>query len=261
MAMYDLDPTRASVWWAKNVGTAEAARHLSGLNAVMPADAIIDEMLFAPCGYSMNCCDNLTGAHATVHVTPQEICSFASYECAVLDPTAVGATIRTVIDVFKPGRFSISLSDLADPELEQFAALAIGSGTGDSCDYSVSDQAVERLSCGSIRGSQIFASFVTAPVDFPLGTTAHQQKPEHVPDLSTLLAAHGVPVIDECVDPQMFRQHISENGLDAPFYIADLGAVEKRFRLWQKLLPHVEPWYAVKCNPDEILLGTLQPLG
>ena len=269
MAMYDLDPTQASVWWAKNVGTAEAARHLSGLDAVMPADGTIDEMLFAPCGYSMNSCDNLTGAHATVHVTPQEVCSFASYECTVLDPTAVGATIRSVIDVFKPGRFSISLSDLADPELEQFAALAIGSVAGDSCDYAVSDHAVERLSCGSMRGSQVFASFVATPMDltmdlpadFPLGIAAHQQQLEHVPDLSTLLAAYGVPVIDECVDSQMFRQHISENDLDAPFYIADLGAVEKRFRLWQKLLPRIEPRYAVKCNPDEILLGTLHALG
>jgi ornithine decarboxylase len=108
---------------------------------------------------------------------------------------------------------------------------------------------------------------VAAPIDFPLDLAQQQQQqqqqqlPAPVPGLWTLLAAHGVPVIDECVDAQMFRQQISEKGLDAPFYIADLGAVEKRFRLWQKLLPRVEPRYAVKCNPDEILLGTLQALG
>ena len=85
------------------------------------------------------------------------------------------------------------------------------------------------------------------------------------PKLASLLKAHGVPVIDERVSPAMFRRRIAEqragDALDAPFYIADLGAAEKRFRLWQRLLPRVEPRYAVKCNPDEMLLGTLQALG
>ena len=259
MAMYDLDPTYATVWWQKNVGTAEAARRLSGLDAVMPADCSIDEMLFTPCGYSMNCFDNITGAHATVHVTPQEVCSFASYECTVLDPTAVGATIRSLIDVFKPGRFSVSLVDLADPSLENADALTIANGSGD---YAVAEQQIERWSCGSIRGSQLHASFVATPTDFYRDAQPWLAKP--VPELSSFLASHGVPVIDESAKltvPQLFQQQITEFGLDAPFYIADLGVVEKRVRLWQQLLPRVEPRYAIKCNPDELLLGTLQALG
>lgn len=264
MAMYDLDPANASVWWEKNVGTAEEARHRSGLNGVLPTDSTIDEMLFAPCGYSMNCFDNRTGAHATVHVTPQQVCSFASYECTVLDPTAVGATIRSVIDVFRPGRFSISLIDLAGSELEETAALPTNIGPADSCDYAVSAQHLERLACGGISGTQVFASFLQAPVDSSLDHVAQQWLPEPVTELTNFLAAHGVPLIEDSATrtvQQMFQQQISENNLDAPFYVADLGVVEKQVRLWQKLLPRVEPRYAIKCNPDEVLLGTLHAVG
>ncbi|XP_038057820.1 ornithine decarboxylase-like [Patiria miniata] len=39
-----------------------------------------------------------------------------------------------------------------------------------------------------------------------------------------------------------------------PFYICDLGDVIAKDRQWQELLPTVETFYAVKCNPDPAIL-------
>jgi ornithine decarboxylase len=39
--------------------------------------------------------------------------------------------------------------------------------------------------------------------------------------------------------------------------LLDLAAVERRADLWRRLLPRVEPFYAVKCNPDPALLRAL----
>lgn len=44
---------------------------------------------------------------------------------------------------------------------------------------------------------------------------------------------------------------------DLPVGLLDLAAVERRADLWRSLLPRVEPFYAVKCNPDPALLRAL----
>lgn len=45
------------------------------------------------------------------------------------------------------------------------------------------------------------------------------------------------------------------------FSILDIGAVIRQYRLWRRYLPEVEAFYAVKCNPDPIILRTLSSLG
>mmetsp|Transcript_32092 Transcript_32092/g.56331 ORF Transcript_32092/g.56331 Transcript_32092/m.56331 type:complete len:536 (+) Transcript_32092:306-1913(+) len=46
-----------------------------------------------------------------------------------------------------------------------------------------------------------------------------------------------------------------------PFYLVNLSLVEAKHQQWQEYLPRVQPFYAVKCNPDARLLGTLGGLG
>jgi len=55
----------------------------------------------------------------------------------------------------------------------------------------------------------------------------------------------------------------SSNAGDAqnPFYVVDLEPVVSRFLAWRTSLPCVEPHYAVKCNPNPVLLKTLAALG
>jgi ornithine decarboxylase len=45
------------------------------------------------------------------------------------------------------------------------------------------------------------------------------------------------------------------------FYIADLGKVYRQFLRWKKNLPQVEPFYAVKCNPDPLVMRLLSSFG
>ena len=284
IAMYGLAST--SVWWQDQVGTAAAARKLSGLQKAMPHDGccVVDEMLFAPCGYSMNCFDDLN-AHSTVHVTPQEGCSFASYECAVLDPSTVNDTIRTVVDIFKPERFSVSLVDFNGRTDLVIDPTVNGSGFG----YATDAQCSQMLSCGGIAGRQIFGTFTQVGAQIqgdqmirseaaiilddtvllqPLddgSSSAQVGLPVTIGSntaLRSLLAARAVPIINDPLPlSQMFEAKIIEHSLDAPFYIANLGTVEARFTLWKALLPRVEPLYAVKCNPDEVMMPALNALG
>lgn len=101
-----------------------------GLSDVYPRskypDAKIDAYLFTPCGFSANGvipapapADGSEGPSAatsthyfTVHVTPEPQCSYASFETNV--PAAqtgreTAEVVAQVVDIFRPGRFSVTL--------------------------------------------------------------------------------------------------------------------------------------------------------
>ncbi len=76
--------------------SARATTLASGIGALLP-DQAIDEFVFEPCGYSMNGLEAATGGFSTIHITPEEACSYASLEltgCARADPDAVVAQVR-----------------------------------------------------------------------------------------------------------------------------------------------------------------------
>lgn len=92
-----------------------------GLSDVYPKskfpDARIDAYLFTPCGFSANgvvpAPDGSAPTHYfTVHVTPEPHCSYASFETNVphsQNGKTTADIIKQVVDIFKPGRFSITL--------------------------------------------------------------------------------------------------------------------------------------------------------
>ncbi|KAI8819976.1 pyridoxal-dependent decarboxylase [Fimicolochytrium jonesii] len=45
------------------------------------------------------------------------------------------------------------------------------------------------------------------------------------------------------------------------FFVGDMGEIKRQHDQWNRLLPRVEPFYAVKCNPNETILNTLANLG
>ncbi|RVX15969.1 Ornithine decarboxylase [Vitis vinifera] len=49
--------------------------------------------------------------------------------------------------------------------------------------------------------------------------------------------------------------------LKEPFYVLDLGVVVSLMEKWSRALPLVQPFYAVKCNPDPTFLAALAALG
>jgi ornithine decarboxylase len=56
-------------------------------------------------------------------------------------------------------------------------------------------------------------------------------------------------------------QDIINQGQQDAFFVVDLGNLVRKLEMWQNYLPRVEPFYAVKCNPDPVILATLHSLG
>ncbi|RPA83370.1 hypothetical protein BJ508DRAFT_207225 [Ascobolus immersus RN42] len=50
-------------------------------------------------------------------------------------------------------------------------------------------------------------------------------------------------------------------GGEDPFFVVDLGEVYRQHLRWKKNLGRVEPFYAVKCNPDPAILRLMVKLG
>ncbi|EGC47064.1 S-adenosylmethionine decarboxylase proenzyme [Histoplasma capsulatum var. duboisii H88] len=100
-----------------------------GLSDIYPTSkypgARVDAYLFTPCGFSANgvvpappsdtneTSKPISGSHYfTVHVTPEPHCSYASFETNVPQlQSGRGASeiVEHVVDIFKPGRFSVTL--------------------------------------------------------------------------------------------------------------------------------------------------------
>uniref|UniRef100_A0A0E0DLS4 S-adenosylmethionine decarboxylase proenzyme n=1 Tax=Oryza meridionalis TaxID=40149 RepID=A0A0E0DLS4_9ORYZ len=83
----------------------------SGIGGVVDEDdrrSLVCAYAFAPCGYSMNALDG--ARYATVHVTPEDGHSYASYECATDDAAAALAAIRRAVAAFRPATVSVSIS-------------------------------------------------------------------------------------------------------------------------------------------------------
>lgn len=60
----------------------------------------------------------------------------------------------------------------------------------------------------------------------------------------------------QSVDP-----HDCEPGDEDAFFVADVGDVYRQHMRWKKHLKRVTPHYAVKCNPDPVVLRLLAALG
>ncbi|OMH81178.1 Antizyme inhibitor 2 [Zancudomyces culisetae] len=60
---------------------------------------------------------------------------------------------------------------------------------------------------------------------------------------------------------QVLADIVGENEAEASFFAMDVAEVYKQYDQWIKLLPKIKPFYAVKCNPDPVVLRILAELG
>ena len=59
----------------------------------------------------------------------------------------------------------------------------------------------------------------------------------------------------------IINDYLEDNQSDHAFFIIDLGEITKAYNKWTALLPNVKPHYAVKCNPNPVILEALATLG
>ncbi len=77
----------------------------------------------------------------------------------------------------------------------------------------------------------------------------------------SLLQEYNVRVYKKDEDIVDIINSILEGNMsEEAFYIFDIGKVIKQVQKWNEILPMVKPFYAVKCNPNELILKILSSL-
>jgi len=100
--MHKLDPATSAQFYKKeNTGDKDKFPGVIDLLA----DSETDEFNFTPCGYSMNGLSKQS--YYTIHVTPEQQCSYASFESNISLPSYT-ELIKNVLEMFKPGSFSVT---------------------------------------------------------------------------------------------------------------------------------------------------------
>ncbi|PON99301.1 S-adenosylmethionine decarboxylase, conserved site [Trema orientale] len=113
ICMTGLSREKAAVFCKDSSVSSNEMTKMSGINDIVPGHVICD-FDFDPCGYSMNGIEEGGGgAYSTVHVTPEEGFSYASYEAGGFDPEAMEPFQRLVgkvLTCFGPTRFSVAVT-------------------------------------------------------------------------------------------------------------------------------------------------------
>ncbi len=81
-------------------------------------------------------------------------------------------------------------------------------------------------------------------------------------ELISFYQDYNVKIIDEDKDIYNLIQMFMEiNDNENAFYIVDLSKVVKQYKKWIKYFPNITPHYAVKCNPNLVIIKLLGQLG
>ena len=122
--MTQLDSSVMKEFW-KNFGETSSIKQKI-LN--LYPSAIVDEYQFDPCGYSLN--GLLNESYFTIHITPEEHCSYASFETSIpfdlemeSSHESIQHLVETIVSLFQPGSFSVTLFRLSDPKSESKMSL------------------------------------------------------------------------------------------------------------------------------------------
>lgn len=105
VGMHDLDPGAESVF-AVAAGDRCPSSAIDRIKAQLPGMQL-DQHFFEPCGYSLNAVAG--GDYSTVHVTPQQTESYASFETN-RPGRDIGTLLGNLVEVFRPDRFSTLLT-------------------------------------------------------------------------------------------------------------------------------------------------------
>mmetsp|Transcript_14631 Transcript_14631/g.32049 ORF Transcript_14631/g.32049 Transcript_14631/m.32049 type:complete len:830 (-) Transcript_14631:96-2585(-) len=253
------------------------------------SSAELDERFFEPIGYSSNA---VYGKFfTTVHATPQPECSYLSIETSLpmtseaKDQFIRGAQGMCRADTMCVTEFAMSPSLFRDgppPEVPGFTLQQSSKNQGSSfacaLHYYVRvapDEPnpvvgrtgpVEKAYCRlqsmpttSSAASTSCSRFGTLSSE---GSTvmSDDDTPYSLPDYPILRVSDSR---DACVMAAELILDTGEQGVsekDVPVSLLDIGAVKRQTDLWYRLLPRVEPFYAVKCNPHPAMLETLSSI-
>lgn len=71
-----------------------------------------------------------------------------------------------------------------------------------------------------------------------------------------------IHVLDSESNVMTVIKNIAMSGLqEEAFYVLDIGDIVQKHQIWKEKLPRVDPYYAVKCNDNLIVIEVLAALG
>lgn len=164
MCMTGLDKKKASVFFKTSADghttCAKEMTKLSGISDIIPEMEVCD-FDFEPCGYSMNAIHG--PAFSTIHVTPEDGFSYASYEVMGFNPAslAYGDLVKRVLRCFGPSEFSVAVTIFGGRNHAGTWAKGLDVGA-----YSCSNMVEQELPSG---GLLIYQSF-TATAEIATGS-------------------------------------------------------------------------------------------
>eukprot|EP00249_Psilotum_nudum_P010402 c22520_g1_i1 orf=600-3026(+) len=282
MCMTQLDRSKASKFFKSTCKTAAEMSHTTGIADLLPGSNICD-YAFDPCGYSMNGMQD--SAAYTIHVTPEDGFSYASFESMGYNPHKVNlqTLVDKVIHCFKPASFSLSLH--VSHNFKDGSG-ATGSWAMPICpsDYISDGISREQLPAGSV----IYHTFKERVPDTltclsPRVSLFSKESLREEPKRATtksliatrMVNGHSIANVERIlsfVDPviigptvedmdSFISKKILSSGQEDAFYVLNLGVLLHLWKTWKLAMPRVHPFYAVKCNDDGALLAVLAALG
>ncbi|CAM8883761.1 unnamed protein product [Rhodiola kirilowii] len=165
MCMTGLDRERASVFYKSQGSSAASMTINSGIHNILPNSEICD-FEFEPCGYSMNSVEG--GAVSTIHVTPEDGFSYASFESVGYDLKDGHLTdlLERVVACFKPDEFSIALRAELSPSVDSINLKGY---------YYLGEESVQKL--GGMNGTVVYQRFMkSAETESPRSTLKEDNK-------------------------------------------------------------------------------------
>lgn len=155
MCMTGLDREKASVFYKDQSGSGALMTVNSGIRKILP-DSQICDFEFEPCGYSMNSVEG--AAVSTIHVTPEDGFSYASFETVGYDLTVLNLNklVKRVLACFQPNEFSIAVH--ADSASKSFQRCCLLDVKG----YCREERSLEGLGMG---GAVVYQKFVKTSSD------------------------------------------------------------------------------------------------
>lgn len=116
----------------------------------------------------------------------------------------------------------------------------------------------EKFSWDSIHG----ALSTSPPVSrVPAPVRGEEIEGSLFPDLPTLVTGRPEIHLRNGVMNAARASAAQEPDAERAFFVADLSQVYLQHLRWKKNLPEIEPFYAVKCNPDPYVIRLLASLG
>lgn len=251
-----------------------AWKDLHGDKNRFAANAHLDEKFFEPIGYSANAV--FGKQFTTVHVTPQPGCSYLSVETTMpLDRDARQRFVGGAQDMCKADTLAVTefflcpklFSGGPPPNLPNFVIQRSSCtvGTGFACAHH-HYRRVDAIP-GVLKLDVDSQSPPESPIVLSREGTETSAEAAATLDMLVLpsLAHDAIPIVkvhdvkDAAVRAAelLLSDHEVPFPKDVPIALLDLSNLQRRADIWHELLPRVEPFYAVKCNPDPAILETL----